>query len=115
MVVSACMSGTCGSCVLSSTGDVLEMSVVRGVGEVCDMCMCLALDSVGGVWIRAGRGSEDWDLPILEEQGEVGYVSVFWLRCAGGVGAEWVSGLFQGLGGWCGVKSVFVVSLDYLC
>ena len=24
---------------LSSTGDVLEMSVVRGVGGVCDMCM----------------------------------------------------------------------------
>ena len=22
--------------------DVLEMSVVRGVGGVCDMCMCLA-------------------------------------------------------------------------
>ena len=31
----ACMSGTCGSGVLSSTGDVLEMSVVRGVGGVC--------------------------------------------------------------------------------
>ena len=27
-------------CVLSSTGDVLEMSVVRSVGGVCDMCMC---------------------------------------------------------------------------
>ena len=33
--VSACMSGTRGSGVLSSTGDVL----VRGVGGVCDMCM----------------------------------------------------------------------------
>ena len=33
---------------LSSTGDVLEMSVVRGVGEVCDMCMCLARGGVGG-------------------------------------------------------------------
>ena len=40
--MSVCMSGTCGSGVLSSTGDVLEMSVVRGVGGVCDMCMCLA-------------------------------------------------------------------------
>ena len=37
VAVSACMSGTRGSCVLSSTGDVLEMSVVRGVGGVCDM------------------------------------------------------------------------------
>ena len=31
VAVNACMSGTRGSCVLSSTGDVLEMSVVRGV------------------------------------------------------------------------------------
>ena len=33
---------------LSSAGDVLEMSVVRGVGGVCDMCMCLARD--GRCW-----------------------------------------------------------------
>ena len=26
---------------------VLEMSVVRGVGGVCDMCMCLARGGVG--------------------------------------------------------------------
>ena len=42
--MSACMSGTRGSGVLSSTGDVLEMSVVR----VCDMCTCLARGGVGG-------------------------------------------------------------------
>ena len=29
---------------LTNTGDVL----VRGVGGVCDMCMCLARGSVGG-------------------------------------------------------------------
>ena len=46
--MSACMSGTRGSGVLSSTGDVLEMSVVRGVGGVSDMCMCLARGCVGG-------------------------------------------------------------------
>ena len=41
--MSACMGGTRGSGVLlSCTEDVLEMSVVRGVGGVCDMCMCLA-------------------------------------------------------------------------
>ena len=45
VAVSACMSGTRGSGVLSSTGDVL----VRGVGGVCDMCMCLARGGVGGV------------------------------------------------------------------
>ena len=48
VVVSACMSGTRGSGVMSNTGDVLEMSVVRGVGGVCDMCMCLARGGVGG-------------------------------------------------------------------
>ena len=48
--MSACISGTRGtrgtrgSGVLSSTGDVL----VRGVGGVCDMCMCLARGGVGG-------------------------------------------------------------------
>ena len=45
------MSGTRGSGVLSSTGDVL----VRGVGGVCDMCMCLARGGVGGdlgEWMR---------------------------------------------------------------
>ena len=43
----------CGECLyewytwfrcLSSTGDML----VRGVGGVCDMCMCLARGGVGG-------------------------------------------------------------------
>ena len=48
VVVSVCMSGTRGSGVLSSTGDVLEMSVVRRVGGVCDPCMCLAQGGVGG-------------------------------------------------------------------
>ena len=33
------MGGTHGSCVLSSAGNVLEMSVVRGVGGVCGMCL----------------------------------------------------------------------------
>ena len=44
----ACMCGVRGLGVLSSTGDVLEMSVVRGVGGVCDMCMFLARGGVGG-------------------------------------------------------------------
>ena len=42
VAVSVYMGGTHGSGVLSSTCDVLEMSVVRGVGGVCVMCMCLA-------------------------------------------------------------------------
>ena len=44
VALSACMSGTRGSGVLSSTCDVL----VRGVGGECDMCMCLARGGVGG-------------------------------------------------------------------
>ena len=37
------------------------------------------------------------------------------MRYVGDVGEEWVGGLGQGLGGLGGVKSVFVVSPDYLC
>ena len=42
------MSGTRGSDVLASAGDVLEMSVVRGVCGVCDMCLFLARGGVSG-------------------------------------------------------------------
>ena len=37
--MSSYMGGTHGSGVLSSACDVLEMSVVRGVCGVCEMCM----------------------------------------------------------------------------
>ena len=88
--MSACMSGTRGSGVLSSTGDVL----VRGVGGVCDMCMCLARGGVGG------EGSE-WMRELgLGFTNPVGHVSLFWLRwCGWGMGR----GLGQGSGavGWC--------------
>ena len=60
VAVSAYMGGTRGSGVLASAGDVLEISVVRGVGQVCDMCMCLARGGVGGIggeWVtRLGLG-----------------------------------------------------------
>ena len=48
-MVSVYIGGTVihGSGVLSSAGDVLEMSVVRGV---CDMCMCLARGRGGRCW-----------------------------------------------------------------
>ena len=51
VAVSACMGGTRGSDVLSSTSDVFEMSVVRGVDGVCDVYMCLVW---GGVVERGG-------------------------------------------------------------
>ena len=52
------LGGTRGSGIVSSAADVLWMSVVcgmRGVGGVCEMCMCLALGGVGGEggeWVR---------------------------------------------------------------
>ena len=51
VAVSAYMGGTHGSGVLASACDVLEISVVRGVGGVYDMCMCLARGGVGGVGV----------------------------------------------------------------
>ena len=49
VAVSEYMGGTRDSGVLASAGDVLEISVVRGVGGVYDMGMCLARSEVGGV------------------------------------------------------------------
>ena len=98
VAVSACMSGTRGSDVLSSTGDGL----VRGVGGVCDMCMCLA---------RGGEGGEgcEWREFCLGFTNPVGTGGVL-VRClcfgCGGVGGEWVGGLDQGRERWGGVMSV---------
>ena len=47
------VGGKRGSGILSSAADMLGMSVVRGmkgVGGVCEMCMCLARGGVGGEW-----------------------------------------------------------------
>ena len=78
--MSACMSGTRGSGVLSSTGDV----PARGAGGVCDMCMCPAR---GGCGWRGGRVDERIGHGLYQSPG------------CGGVGGEWV-------GGWGGVMSV---------
>ena len=96
VAVSACMSGTRGSGVLSSTCDVL----VRGVGGVGDMCMCLARGGVGGEgceWMR------ELGLGFTNPVGTGGVLDMclcFWLRwCRWGV----VRGLGPGSGalGWC--------------
>ena len=106
--VSVYIHSTRGSGVLASAGHVL----MRGVGGVCDMCMCLALGGVGGEgeWVT-GLG-----LGFSISRGPWGK----WGLCFGcggvcGVRGELVGGLDQGLGGWGGVMSVCVVSLDYLC
>ena len=84
--VSAGMSGTRGSGVLSSTCGVLEMSVVRGVGGVCD----LGLGFTNPVWTGG----------VLDE------CLCFGCGGVGGVGEEWVGGLGQGREQWGGVMSV---------
>ena len=51
MVSAGHVGGIRGSGIVSSTTDVLWMSVVcgmRGVGGVCEKCMCLAGGGVGG-------------------------------------------------------------------
>ena len=77
VAVSACMCGTRGSGVLSSTCDVLEMGIVRAVGGVCDMCMYLAL---GGVGREGGEWMRELGLGLTNP---VGHVSMFWLRWCG--------------------------------
>ena len=116
VAVSAYMGDTRGSGVLTSAGDVLETSVVRGIGRVCDMCMCLARGGVGGVvdeWVRGlglgftnpGGTGRKWDMCLCFDVGGVGGVG-------GGVGS-WLATWARVCEG--GVKSVFVVSLDSLC
>ena len=90
VAVSACMSGTLRSGVLSSTCDVFGMSVVRGVGGVCEMCICLARSGVGGEggwWVR-GLG-----LGFTNPVGIGGALDMCLCFGCGGVGGEWAGGL----------------------
>ena len=97
------MGDTRGSGFVSTADNVLGMSGVRDVGGVCEMCMCLARGRVGGESMR-GLG-----LGFTNAVGTGGK----WYMClgCGGVG-EWV--VYLGLGGWAGVMSVCVVSMDCL-
>ena len=84
MVSAGHVGGTRWSGIVSSTTDVLWMSVVRGmrgVGGVCEMCICLARGSWrGGEWMR-GLG-----LGLTNPVG-TGGVSDLCL-CCGGVDGE---------------------------
>ena len=103
------VGGTRGSGIVSNTADVLWMSVVRvmrGVGGVCEMCMCLAQGGVGGEgheWMRGfGLGFTN---PV--GTGEMLDVCLcFGCGGVGCVGGECVGGLDQGLEEWGGVMSV---------
>ena len=103
VAVSACMSGTRGSGVLFSAGDVLEMGVLRGVGGVCDMCMCLARGGVGGEGVEWMR---ELGLGFTNPVGTGGVLDMCLCFGSGGVGGEWVGGLDQGREWWGGVMSV---------
>ena len=81
---------------LSTTGDVLEMSVVRGVGGVCGLCMCLARGGVGG---EGGEWMREFGLGFTNPVGTGGVLGM----CLGG---EWEGGLDQGRERWGGVMSV---------
>ena len=104
--MSACMSGTRGSGVLSSTGDVLEMSVVRGVSGVCGMCMSLARGGVGG---EGGEWMRELGLGFTNPVGTGGVLDMCLCFGCGGVGCvggEWVGGLDQGRERWGAVMAV---------
>ena len=90
--MSACMSGTRGSGVLSSTGDVF----VRGICGVCDMCMCLAR---GGCEWRGGEWMTELSLGFTNHVGTGGVLDMclcFGCGGVGGAGGEWVGGLDEG-------------------
>ena len=70
-------------------GDVL----VRGVGGVCDMCMCLARGGVGG---EGGEWMRELGLGFTNPVGTEGVLDMclcFGCGGVGGIGGEWVGGL----------------------
>ena len=104
--MSACISCTRGSGVLSSTGDVLEMSVVGGVDGVCDICMCLARGGMGG---EGGEWMRELGFGFTNHEREGGVLDMCLCFCCGGMGSvcvEWVGGLDQGRERWGGVMYV---------
>ena len=70
---------------------------MRGVGGVCDMCICLARGSVGG---EGGEWMRELGLGVTNLVGTGGVLDMCLCFGCGGVG---------------GVMSVCVVSLDSLC
>ena len=97
--MSAYMGGIRGSGVFSSTGGVCDM-FSSGRGGRCWGC---AGERIGFGFYQSWRR---WDMCLCFGCGGVGGVG-------GGMGV--VGRLGQALGGWCGVMSVCVGSLDYLC
>ena len=81
-----------------------QMSVVKGVGGVCDMCMCLAR----GGW-RGGCVDERIGFGLYQTCGTGGVLGMCLCFGCGGVGGvcgEWVWGWDQGRERWAGVMYV---------
>ena len=85
------------------------MVQVRGVGGVCDMCMCLARSGVGG---EEGEWMRELGLCFTNPVGTGGVLEMcLCFGCGGvggvgGVGREWVGCLDQGRERWGGIMSV---------
>ena len=73
---------------------------MRNVGEVCDMCMCLARGTVCG---ERGEWMRELGLGFTNPVGTVGVLDM--CLCFG-CGGEWVGGLDQSREWWGGVMSV---------
>ena len=93
--MSVYMGGTCGSGVLSSVGDMSEMSVVRG--GVCDVCIYVVRGGVGGV---GGEWMRELGLGFTNPGGTGGKWDMCLCFGRGGFGGELVGGVGRGVSGW---------------
>ena len=97
VVVSAVHVGcTRGSGIVSSAADMLWM---RGVGEVCEMCMCLARGDIGGDGVEWTRGL---CLGFTNSVRTGGVLDMCLCLSCGGVGGESAGAwTWSGGEGWC--------------
>ena len=96
----------CGECVVHvvQVFCLVQVTVLmRGVGGVCDMCMCLARGGVGG---EGGEWMRELGLGFTNPLGTGGVLDMCLCFGCGGVGGEWVGGLDKGRERWGGVMSV---------
>ena len=78
MVSTGHVGGTCGSGIVSIAADMLRMRVVcgaRGVGRVCEMCICFARGGAGGE--RGGERMRELGLGFTNLVGTGGCFSVW--------------------------------------
>ena len=99
------VDGTRDSGIVFSATAVLGMNMVRGmrgVGVVCEMCMCLVRVGVVGEWIR-GLG-----LGFTNPVGTGGVLEVCLFLGCGGVCGEWVERRYQSMYQGLKVRVVYV-------